>query len=165
MHNPERYVKYGEVTAKAAAVLSDPEVQKYFARLIQRVTPKHIEQAMGEVRTTKKWLETFAGDGVRQLARSFSVPGDHYGQESRGCVTAPCAVVPFASTHMLALVLGRFRWPYGPVAIITPFNFPLEIPALQTLSAIFMGNRPLVKVDEKVSIVMEQFIRLLIEVS
>jgi 1-pyrroline-5-carboxylate dehydrogenase len=51
------------------------------------------------------------------------------------------------------------------VAIITPFNFPLEIPALQTLSAIFMGNRPMLKVDEKVAIVMEQFIRLLIDVS
>ena len=45
-----------------------------------------------------------AGDGVRQLARSFALPGDHYGQESRG-----------------------YRWPYGSVAVITPFNFPLEI--------------------------------------
>lgn len=50
----------------------------------------------------------------------------------------------------------------GHVAVITPFNFPLEIPALQTLSALFMGNRPLLKVDEKVSIVIEQFLRLLI---
>lgn len=45
---------------------------------------------------------------VRFLARGFSVPGDHPGQASHG-----------------------YRWPYGPVAIITPFNFPLEIPALQ----------------------------------
>lgn len=71
--------------------------------------------------------------------------------------------------------------------MITPFNFPLEIPAIQTLSALFMGNRPLVKVkaprklitkfeercyriaefvhpqvDEKVQIVFEQFLRLLL---
>jgi len=140
LHNPDRYVLYGKIAGTAAAQLAEPEIESYFAHLIQRVAPKHIDQCRGEVRTTQKWLSTFAGDGVRNLARSFAVPGDHFGQESRG-----------------------YRWPYGPVAVITPFNFPLEIPALQTLSAIFMGNRPLVKVDEKVSIVMEQFIRLLIE--
>lgn len=36
------------------------------------------------------------------LARSFSVPGDHVGQASTG-----------------------YRWPFGPVAIVSPFNFPL----------------------------------------
>eukprot|EP00037_Helgoeca_nana_P006033 m.56011 g.56011 ORF g.56011 m.56011 type:complete len:589 (+) comp16929_c0_seq2:2596-4362(+) len=140
LHNPDRYVKYGEIAAKAAAALADPEMSSYFASMIQRVAPKHIDQCHGEVETTRKWLATYSGDGVRNLARSFAVPGDRFGQESRG-----------------------YRWPYGPVAIITPFNFPLEIPALQTLSAIFMGNRPMLKVDEKVAIVMEQFIRLLID--
>jgi 1-pyrroline-5-carboxylate dehydrogenase len=77
---------------------------------------------------------------VRFLARGFSNPGDRPGQESRG-----------------------YRWPYGPVAVIAPFNFPLEIPALQVMGALFMGNRPLVKCDSKVSIVFEQFLRLLIE--
>jgi 1-pyrroline-5-carboxylate dehydrogenase len=51
--------------------------------------------------------------------------------------------------------------PFGGVAVITPFNFPLEICALQTCSALFMGNQPLCKVDSKVAIVMEQFIRML----
>ncbi len=64
---------------------------------------------------------------VRFLARSFGVPGDHQGQMSVG-----------------------YRWPYGAVAIVTPFNFPLEIPALQLMGALFMGNRPLLKVDHKV---------------
>lgn len=45
---------------------------------------------------------------MRFLARSFGVPGDHAGQVSQG-----------------------YRWPFGPVGLITPFNFPLEIPALQ----------------------------------
>lgn len=36
------------------------------------------------------------------------------------------------------------------MAIITPFNFPLEIPVLQLLGALFMGNKPLLKVDSKV---------------
>ena len=63
---------------------------------------------------------------VRFMARSFSVSGDHAGQMSNG-----------------------LRWPYGPVAIITPFNFPLEIPALQLMGALFMGNKPLVHVDHR----------------
>lgn len=42
------------------------------------------------------------------------------------------------------------RWPYGPVTIITPFNFPLEIPALQLMGALYMGNKPLLHVDQKV---------------
>ena len=46
---------------------------------------------------------------------------------------------------------------------MTPFNFPLEICALQSVSALMVGNRPMVKVDEKVSIVCEQFYRLMIE--
>ncbi len=41
------------------------------------------------------------------------------------------------------------RWPFGPVAIITPFNFPLEIPALQLMGALYMGNKALLHVDRR----------------
>jgi 1-pyrroline-5-carboxylate dehydrogenase len=46
--------------------------------------------------------------------------------------------------------------------VITPFNFPLEIPVLQLMGALYMGNKPLVKSDTKVSVVLEQFVRLMI---
>lgn len=65
--------------------------------------------------------------------------GDHYGQFSQG-----------------------HRWPYGPVGLVTPFNFPLEIPVLQLMGALYMGNKPVLKPSEQVSVVMEQFVRLLI---
>ncbi|KAF5734155.1 aldehyde dehydrogenase isoform X3 [Tripterygium wilfordii] len=142
LHNPfkapERYLHLGDVSAKAAHLLSLPKVSNYFARLIQRVSPKSYQQAHGEVQVTQKFLENFSGDQVRFLARSFAVPGNHLGQQSHG-----------------------FRWPYGPVAIVTPFNFPLEIPVLQLMGALYMGNKPLLKVDSKVSIVMEQALRML----
>jgi 1-pyrroline-5-carboxylate dehydrogenase len=77
---------------------------------------------------------------VRFLARGFSVPGDHLGQQSHG-----------------------LRWPYGPVALITPFNFPLEIPVLQLMGALYMGNKPCLHVDHRVSIVIEQYVRLLLD--
>jgi 1-pyrroline-5-carboxylate dehydrogenase len=133
-------VELGAVCARAAARLAEQEVEDYFTRLIQRVMPKSWNQCRNEVTVTRIFLENFAGDGVRFLARGFSNPGDRPGQESRG-----------------------YRWPWGPVVVIAPFNFPLEIPALQVLGALFMGNQPLVKVDSKVSVVFEQFLRLLIE--
>lgn len=142
LHNPlrapERYLMYGDISAKAARVLGQPEVLDFFAKLVQRVAPKSYQQALAEVQVTQKFLENFCGDQVRFLARSFAVPGNHLGQMSNG-----------------------YRWPYGPVAIITPFNFPLEIPLLQLMGALYMGNKPVLKVDSKVSIVMEQMIRLL----
>ncbi|QCD80888.1 probable aldehyde dehydrogenase [Vigna unguiculata] len=142
VHNPfkapERYLMYGDISTKAAHMLSLPKVSDFFTRLIQRVSPKSYQQAFGEVYVTQKFLENFCGDQVRFLARSFAVPGNHLGQQSHG-----------------------FRWPYGPVAIITPFNFPLEIPVLQLMGALYMGNKPVLKVDSKVSIVMEQMLRLL----
>ena len=143
LHNPlkntDRYVHLGRVCAKAAALMAEQDVQDFFTRLTQRVMPKSWQQCVNEVVVTRVFLENFAGDGVRFLARGFSNPGDHAGQESRG-----------------------YRWPYGPVAVIAPFNFPLEIPALQILGALFMGNRPTVKVATKVCVVFEQFLRLMI---
>ncbi|KAF3437776.1 hypothetical protein FNV43_RR20532 [Rhamnella rubrinervis] len=142
LHNPfkepDRYLLFGDISAKAAHMLSLPKVADFFTRLIQRVAPKSYQQAYGEVYVTQKFLENFSGDQVRFLAKSFGVPGNHLGQQSHG-----------------------FRWPYGPVAIITPFNFPLEIPVLQLMGALYMGNKPTMKVDSKVSIVMEQMTRLL----
>ena len=143
LHNPirnnDRYVHLGGVCARSAALLATPEVEEFFTKLTQRVMPKSWQQCLAEVRVTRVFLENFAGDGVRFLARGFSNPGDHQGQGSRG-----------------------YRWPFGAVVVVAPFNFPLEIPALQTLGALFMGNRPLIKVDSKVSVVFDQFIRMLI---
>ncbi|XP_048431507.1 probable aldehyde dehydrogenase [Pyrus x bretschneideri] len=142
LHNPfkapERYLMLGDISAKAGHMLSLPKVSDFFTRLIQRVAPKSYHQASGEVYVTQKFLENFSSDQVRFLARSFGVPGNHLGQQSHG-----------------------FRWPYGPVAIITPFNFPLQIPVLQLMAALYMGNKPVLKVDSKVSIVMKQMMRLL----
>lgn len=137
-HNVQRYLMLGRVCVKAANLLSDPEVAGYFAKLIQLVVPKSFAQCMAEVTVTREFLYNFCGDRVRFLVSGTSSPGDRDGQRPQ-----------------------NFRFPYGPVVIIAPFNFPLEIPALQFLGALFMGNRPLLKGDSRVSIVIEQFVRLL----
>ena len=77
--------------------------------------------------------------GLKRPAEEPPRAGDHSGQETKS-----------------------YRWPYGGTAVITPFNFPLEIPALQSLASVWMGNKCTVKVDERVQIVYEQFLRLCI---
>lgn len=86
---------------------------------------------------TRRFFENFAGDNVRVLMRSFGQGGDHTGQISSG-----------------------YRWPFGPVLVVAPFNFPLEIPALQLFGALMVGNKPMLKVATKVGVVMEQFLRM-----
>ncbi|XP_024460487.1 delta-1-pyrroline-5-carboxylate dehydrogenase 12A1, mitochondrial [Populus trichocarpa] len=62
--SPERYLLYGDITAKAAHMLSVPKVSDFFTRLIQRAAPKSYQQALGEVQVTQKFLENFSGDQV-----------------------------------------------------------------------------------------------------
>lgn len=123
LKNPHRYQDLARVSNKAGELLRG-NMGDYFARLIQRVSPKSYTQAMGEVTIAAQFLENFSGDQIRFMTRSFGVAGDHTGQMSTG-----------------------YRWPYGPCALITPFNFPLEIPVLQLMGALFMGNRVTLKVQ------------------
>merc|ERR1740123_2429877 len=138
LKNPERYNELGAACAKASEEMRKPEVQYFYARLIQRLTPKSWTQASGEPTITRKFLENYSCDQVRYLAKSFGVAGDHLGQTSTG-----------------------IRMPFGACGVITPFNFPLEICALQAMSGLFMGNRITLKVDEKVQICVEQFLRMM----
>lgn len=59
---------YGDVTFKVAEEMRKPEVLDFFARLIQRTSPKSYAQARGEVVVTTRFLENFCGDQVLQRA-------------------------------------------------------------------------------------------------
>jgi 1-pyrroline-5-carboxylate dehydrogenase len=135
LHNPirnvNRYLQMGEIFLKIANEMREPETEKFFVRLLQRVMPKSYSQALGEYVVSRRFFENFTGDNPRFFQRSFNVAGDHDGQASTG-----------------------YRWPFGNVACICPFNFPLEIPALQVFGALLTGNRPLLKCDPRVSVVV-----------
>lgn len=145
MHNPfyrpERYRLYGDICQRAAAFLRSKKGNSFFTKLINLVMPKGYDQCKGEVDVVASFLETFSGNGVRNLAMGEIVPGDSAG---------------------ISHFSHNYRWPYGPVAIITPFNFPLEIMALQLMGALFMGNKPVLKQASTTSIVAEAFVRLLL---
>lgn len=144
LHNPlknvSRYNELGDVFFQAAKILDKKEVEDYFTALLRRVSPKSDIQARGEIVVTKKFLQNFSCDGPRMAMKGFTVSGDHDGQQSIG-----------------------YRWPFGACMHIGPFNFPLEIPALHVLGGIISGNKLLTKTDSRVSIVMENFLRLLHE--
>ncbi|UCD21348.1 MAG: aldehyde dehydrogenase family protein, partial [Chloroflexota bacterium] len=143
LHNPimnvERYLMYGEISRRLADFLRSAEGENYFTRLIQRVMPKDTQQCRSEVTVTATFLENFSGDQVRFLAKGQTTPGNHLGEEA-----------------------VDYRWPHGPVAVITPFNFPLEIMALQIMGALYMGNKVVLKQATTTSIVAEAFVRLLL---
>jgi len=142
LHNPfknkERYLMLSEVNRKVVEVMHDKEVFDFFVKAIQRTVPKSTIQTAAELNVTVDFYENFCGDRVRFLAHSERQPGDHLGQFNTG-----------------------YRWPFGAVACITPFNFPIEIPALQFMGALYMGNKPVVKGDTRTNIVLEQWIRMM----
>lgn len=142
LHNPlknvQRYVMYGEICRKASELLNQEDVVAHFVKLIQRFVPKHASQAFGEVKLVRSFLANFSGDNVRFLAQAVAYPGDHDGQNPTG-----------------------YRWPLGAVAVISPFNFPLEIPSMQVMGALFMGNKVIMKPNSKTTVVMDEFIRML----
>ena len=81
-----RYKFWGDICTDVARKMAEPETEAFFAKLIQRVVPKSDAQCIAEVQTSRKWLEYVGGDQARMMARSFGVPGDHNGQETRGYV-------------------------------------------------------------------------------
>lgn len=106
VHNPiknvSRYQLMGDIFFKIASEMRKPEVENFFVKLLQRVMPKSVAQATGEWVVTRRFFENFTGDNPRFFQRSFNVAGDYDGQTSSG-----------------------YRWPFGNVCVITPFNFPL----------------------------------------
>ena len=144
LHNPlynrERYMMYGQISRKLANLFDDRQVYQTLFNLIQSCVPKSDSQVASEILVTKRFLENFSGDQVRFMARGCVTAGDYDGQQSIDYI-----------------------FPYGKVCIITPFNYPLEIPVLQLMGALFLGNKPVLHVDLKVSQVMDYFIDLLLE--
>eukprot|EP00915_Cephaloidophora_sp_WS-2016_P008674 GHVH01012096.1.p1 GENE.GHVH01012096.1~~GHVH01012096.1.p1 ORF type:complete len:444 (+),score=50.65 GHVH01012096.1:45-1376(+) len=137
--NPEKYVEYGKVMAAVARELHDPVTCDYFTKLIQLTMPKSRSQALAEVTILRLFCENFSGDRVRMLMRGFAQAGDRAGQMSTG-----------------------FRFPYGATAVVAPFNFPLEIIAMQSLASLMVGNYTVIKAASVVGIVMEAFLELLL---
>lgn len=83
-----RYLLYGDVSFRVAEALRKPEVEGFFARLIQRVAPKSWDQAVAEVKVTRKFYENFSGDQVamRQGCVCVCICAHMFMVAYKGCV-------------------------------------------------------------------------------
>ncbi|HID42873.1 MAG TPA: aldehyde dehydrogenase, partial [Archaeoglobaceae archaeon] len=110
--------KRGEIILEAARILRDEKEE--LARRIVIQNGKIISEARGEVQEAIDFFEYIAGEGRRLWGET--IPSE---LPNKICLT--------------------FRKPIGVVALITPFNYPLAIPAWKIGAALICGNTIVMK--------------------
>jgi len=108
----------GEVLLRTALLLEQHKEE--LARLMTREMGKILKETRGDVQTAIDVAKYTAGEGRR--AEGEAVPS---GLRDKFCMT--------------------IRQPMGIVGIITPWNFPLAIPAWKTFPALLAGNVVILK--------------------
>ncbi|HEV8695061.1 MAG TPA: aldehyde dehydrogenase family protein [Lysobacter sp.] len=109
-----------------------------FALLIARETGKTVRDARGEVMRASRIFEFFAGEALRNAGERF---------ES----TRPGAMVEVM--HV----------PVGVIGLITPWNFPIAIPAWKIAPALAFGNTVVWKPSEVSSATASMLMRIISE--
>jgi acyl-CoA reductase-like NAD-dependent aldehyde dehydrogenase len=108
----------GEIVLRAALLLE--QRLEELARLMTREMGKPLKEARGDVQTAIDFGKYVAGEGRR----------------------AEGETVPSALPDKMCLTV---RQPLGVVGIITPWNFPIAIPAWKTFPALVAGNTVVLK--------------------
>ena len=108
----------GEILLRAALLLD--EEKEELATLMTREMGKLLKETRGDVQTAIDVAKYVAGEGRR----------------------AEGETVPSALPNKFCMTM---RQPIGIVGIITPWNFPLAIPAWKTLPALLAGNAVVLK--------------------
>ncbi|HWR15392.1 MAG TPA: aldehyde dehydrogenase family protein [Terriglobales bacterium] len=108
----------GEYLFKAAELL-EADIDKISADMT-REEGKTLPEAKGEVKRAINIFRYFGGEGARQF--SYQIPSE---RENVFCFT--------------------IRKPLGVVALITPWNFPIAIPAWKMAPALVGGNTVVIK--------------------
>jgi len=108
----------GEIILRAALLLE--QRREELATLMTREMGKILKETRGEVQVTIDVAKFIAGEGRRPEGETLPS-----GLPNKFCMT--------------------IRHPLGIVGIITPWNFPLAIPAWKTLPAMLAGNAVILK--------------------
>ena len=108
----------GEVLYRAAQILE--RRQEELARLMTREMGKILKETRGDVQIAIDVAKFMAGEGKRPEGET----------------------IPSALCDKMCITL---RHPVGIVGIITPWNFPIAIPAWKTLPALLAGNAVVLK--------------------
>jgi 1-pyrroline-5-carboxylate dehydrogenase len=140
-YNTHKYREFGDICGRLSNKLMYDSVDyNILVNRIEKVYPKSRTQIEGEINLTRRFLQNLGGDSCQFIVGGKATVGDYIGQHSID-----------------------WRMPYGRVAIISPFNFPIEIPVLQTMGSLVTGNIPLIHVDHRVCYAMEHFVTLMLE--
>ncbi len=105
--------KRGEVLMRASQILKDRADE--LGRLLTREEGKTFKEGRGEVLRAAAIMEYFGGEGYRLLGNT----------------------IPSTREKVFSFTLKK---PLGVVAIITPWNFPIAIPAWKIAPALISGN-------------------------
>ncbi|MDE3180706.1 MAG: aldehyde dehydrogenase family protein [Acidobacteriota bacterium] len=108
----------GEFLFKAAEILESR--QENIAKEMTREEGKTLPEARGEVKRAINIFRYYGGEGARSF--SYQIPSE---RENVFCYT--------------------IRKPLGVVALITPWNFPIAIPAWKMAPALVCGNSVIIK--------------------
>src|SRR5207237_2642452 len=108
----------GRVLLRAHRILSGKVDQ--VAEVLCREEGKTLAEARGEVNKGLNLFEFYAGEGLRTHGKTL----------------------PSESSQTLTMTL---RQPVGPVALITPWNFPFAIPVWKTAPALVVGCTAVLK--------------------
>src|SRR5260370_491963 len=126
----------GEIILRAALLLEQRRDE--LARQMTREMGKPVRETQGDVQTAIDVAKYVAGEGRR----------------------AEGETVPSALPDKLCLTL---RQPLGVVGIITPWNFPLTIPAWKTFPALLAGNTVVLKPASDTPLTAASLIEALLE--
>ena len=126
----------GEIILRAALLLEAHREE--LAHLLTREMGKVIKEARGDLQTAIDFGKYVAGEGRR--AEGETVPS---GLRDKICLTV--------------------REPLGVVGIITPWNFPLAIPAWKTFPALVAGNTVVLKPASDTPLLATKLVEILAE--
>ena len=128
--------KRGELLYRVAEMLV--EQKEVLGRIVVREMGKVLPEAMGDVQEAIDMTYYMAGEGRRLCGET--VPSELSNKDAKS-----------------------LRVPVGVFGLITPWNFPVAIPAWKIMPALISGNTVVFKPSEETPTCAERFIRLLCE--
>lgn len=128
--------KRGQILFRSAALLESRK--EALAALMRREMGKSIDEARGDVQEAIDTAYFYAGEGRRLYGRT----------------------TPSELTNKLCMTIRR---PVGVTALITPWNFPLAIPAWKIYPSLICGNTAVLKPAEDTPLMALVFAELLAE--
>ncbi len=152
-------VKRGKILLKFSSLLK--KNQKMLAELMTREMGKPIIESMSEVVGTAGEINYLVEEAYRVLVDEVIEPKLSQTEIKKMKKLVIEDAVDYLSKGKTKLVDVVRHNPVGVVALIKPWNFPVELPMLSMVSALIAGNTVVFKPSEYVSLLSQELMKLL----